>query len=87
MSQLHKPDFQFDFKDLEDARTVAKKLQEEDFSSKIYEPQEGYPTYELIAEKEMIIEFTTMADLTDYLRQLAQENHGKMSGWGTSVEE
>ena len=87
LSKPHKPDFQFDFKDLEDARTVAEKLQEEGFASKIYAPQEGYPTYELIAEKEMLIEFTVIADLTDHLRKLAEGNNGKMSGWGTSVED
>jgi len=87
LTKPHKPDFQFDFKEVEDARNVAKILLEDDFESKIYAPQKGFPTYELIAQKEMIIEFTTMADLIDHLRSLAVENNGEMSGWGTSVEE
>ncbi len=87
LSKPHKPDFQFDFPDVKDARAVAKTLHAEGFSSKIYAPQEGYPTYELVAQKEMTIELEAMADLTDRLKKLAEENNGEMSGWGTSVEE
>ena len=86
LKKLHKPDFKFDFKEVEDARNVAKNLLEKGFTSKIYAPQEGFPTYEIVAEKEMIIEFTTMADLSDSLGKLAKDNNGTLSGWGTSVE-
>lgn len=86
LKKPHKPDFQFEFKELEDARAVAKKLQSEGFASKIYKPKKGSPTYELNSQKEMIIEFKTMADLTDRLRKLAKEHRGEMTGWGTPVE-
>ena len=86
LEKPHKPDFQFDFKEVEDARNVAKLLLKEGFESKIYAPQEGFPTYELISQKEMIITFEKMSKLTDYLRKVAEENNGEMTGWGTSVE-
>ena len=86
LKKPHKPDFKFDFKDLEDARAVAKILLGQGFKSKIYAPQEGFPTYELVAEKEMIIEFNSMADLTDSFRKLSKEYNGTMSGWGTPIE-
>jgi hypothetical protein len=82
----HTPDFQFDFKELSDARRVAEILSGKDFESKIYAPQENFPTYELIAKKKMIIELEAMVKLTRYLEKLATDNSGELSGWGSPVE-
>ena len=59
LSKLHYPDFQFDFKDLEDARKVASILQDKGFESKIYKPEEGFTTCELISKK-MFLEVGTV---------------------------
>ena len=86
LKKIHTPDFQFDFKELEDARTVAKILLEKGFSSKIYAPQKGFPTYELVAKKKMIINFKSITGLTEPLRKIAKDHNGVMSGWGSPVE-
>lgn len=86
LTKLHNPDFKLDFKELKDAKEVAEILSEKSFTSTIYAPQKNFPTYEVVAEKEMLIEFNLMADLTDYLRELAKKHNGVFSGWGTSVE-
>lgn len=87
LNKPHQPDFQFEFGKLEDARAVAGELKSRGFAREIRGPDVDGQLYELIARKEMIIEFESMAGLTDGLRELAVKHRGELIGWGTSVEE
>jgi len=80
------PDAKTIRQDLEDARRVASILQDEGFESQIYKPQEGFPAYELISKKKMLLEVKAVIDLTTYLSKLAEDNNGEMTGWGAPIE-
>ena len=86
LSKPHNPDFKFDFKDKQGLQVVVKILTAKGYKIQVLPPDEKYPTYGLKANKEMIIEFETMADINDLFRKLAKDNNGELLGWGSPVK-
>jgi Regulator of ribonuclease activity B len=87
LQKPHSPDFTFEVEDEPAALALAAELAALDYSVRLYAPDRENPGYQVIAQRTMILELSTLMSLSQAFEALAARHGAVYDGWGAEIVE
>jgi hypothetical protein len=85
----HRPEFGFEAENRSIAQAIAEEIASLDFEVELQlpQPEDEIPTYWVIAQRTMVLEWSVLVDLSAQFEVLAGKHGAIYDGWGAEIVE